>query len=162
MSAPLDDRGNSFELAAPTGRQVFWRSLGVQKLMGEVTAQEQSKTVGLETGVALAGGGVGLLIWNYVIGPYVALPGIWDSLAQPVFAVIVAMTFWYFGLGYVRRRRASDLTEVALNAGRCASCAYELADLPTEDDGCVVCPECHAAWKAERISPEEPPPDAEP
>jgi hypothetical protein len=31
--------------------------------------------------------------------------------------------------------------------GRCPSCGYELAQLPIEPDGCVVCPECGAAWR---------------
>lgn len=28
----------------------------------------------------------------------------------------------------------------------CLVCRYDLAGLPTESDGCVVCPECGAAW----------------
>jgi hypothetical protein len=36
---------------------------------------------------------------------------------------------------------------VVLSAGHCASCGYELAQLPPEDDGCTVCPECGAAWR---------------
>lgn len=35
-----------------------------------------------------------------------------------------------------------------LAIGRCAQCAYRLTDLKPELDGCVVCPECGAAWKA--------------
>ncbi len=29
----------------------------------------------------------------------------------------------------------------------CPSCAYPLAGMPAAEDGCVVCPECGAAWK---------------
>ncbi len=29
----------------------------------------------------------------------------------------------------------------------CPQCLYELHGLPAEDDGCVVCPECGAAWR---------------
>ena len=38
--------------------------------------------------------------------------------------------------------------------GLCAACHYGLEAIPVEDDGCVVCPECGAAWRRE----EEPPP----
>lgn len=31
--------------------------------------------------------------------------------------------------------------------GRCPSCGYELSQLPIEADGCVICPECGAAWR---------------
>lgn len=42
----------------------------------------------------------------------------------------------------------AELLAAAVGAeGVCASCAYRLDDLPVEPDGCVVCPECGAAWK---------------
>ncbi len=31
--------------------------------------------------------------------------------------------------------------------GKCASCGYDLNGLACEDDGCVACPECGAAWR---------------
>lgn len=34
-----------------------------------------------------------------------------------------------------------------LGQKQCASCEYELADLPVAQDGCTVCPECSAAWR---------------
>ncbi|MEM1071826.1 MAG: hypothetical protein AAGB48_03840 [Planctomycetota bacterium] len=30
---------------------------------------------------------------------------------------------------------------------KCMSCGYGLRDLSPEPDGCIVCPECGAAWK---------------
>jgi hypothetical protein len=39
-----------------------------------------------------------------------------------------------------------------LDLGRCPQCAYRLSDLKPEPDGCVVCPECGAAWRAEAIA----------
>lgn len=38
-----------------------------------------------------------------------------------------------------------------LDLGRCPQCAYRLSDLKSEHDGCVVCPECGAAWRAGAI-----------
>jgi len=34
-----------------------------------------------------------------------------------------------------------------LSMGTCASCRYNVAEIEPETDGCVVCPECGAAWK---------------
>lgn len=47
-----------------------------------------------------------------------------------------------------------------LELGRCAQCAYRLSDLKPEADGCVVCPECGAAWRAEAIGKPMPSPDS--
>ncbi len=41
-------------------------------------------------------------------------------------------------------------TQQIIVAGHCASCGFALAGLVTEDDGCVVCPECGAAWRSQR------------
>lgn len=38
--------------------------------------------------------------------------------------------------------RAKGLVAVS----RCASCGYNLKELPLADDGCTICPECGAAW----------------
>lgn len=35
-------------------------------------------------------------------------------------------------------------------AGSCASCGYAMTGLPTSPDGFLVCPECRAAWRADR------------
>ena len=34
-----------------------------------------------------------------------------------------------------------------LSIGQCASCKYDITSVEPEQDGCVVCPECGAAWK---------------
>lgn len=48
---------------------------------------------------------------------------------------------WWFIAG--RQQAADEL----IARGTCACCEYEIAGLPIERDGCVVCPECGAAWK---------------
>lgn len=39
-----------------------------------------------------------------------------------------------------------------VRAGRCAGCGYRLAELDADGDGFIVCPECGAAWRADRMS----------
>jgi hypothetical protein len=55
----------------------------------------------------------------------------------------IALVHWF-----VRRRRAVGR---CLRWGVCASCGYSLRDAIEHDDGCVVCSECGAAWKAWRV-----------
>ncbi len=38
-------------------------------------------------------------------------------------------------------------TQQIIDAGYCPLCAFSLEGLAADDDGCVVCPECGAAWK---------------
>lgn len=47
----------------------------------------------------------------------------------------------------LRRARAQHVRTALLQSGRCAACGYALSMLQAEADGCVVCPECSAAWK---------------
>jgi len=49
-----------------------------------------------------------------------------------------------------RRRRHRMAAQLAWFS-ECLVCAYPLAELEPEPDGCTVCPECGAAW---RISPQ--------
>ena len=48
----------------------------------------------------------------------------------------------------VLRERMADAS--LLRAGRCAACGFSLRDLEVHEDGCVVCPECAAAWNRDR------------
>lgn len=53
---------------------------------------------------------------------------------------------------YVSRFFAADADPQELRGGlvrigRCGVCAYDVRGLAPEADGCVVCPECGAAWK---------------
>ncbi len=46
----------------------------------------------------------------------------------------------------VRRRSAPEIRKTALSRRRCAACGYSLQGCIVQGDGCVVCPECEAAW----------------
>lgn len=79
----------------------------------------------------LLGGGVSpsspiaLVLWFCVVPVLVQL-------------VVIGVSAWSFG-----QRTAS----IICANGHCASCGYALAILPTEADGCTVCPECGSAWR---------------
>lgn len=53
---------------------------------------------------------------------------------------------------FTRRKHGFTLASTAVSLGVCGSCGYSLNHIAPEADGCIVCPECGAAWKNFRIS----------
>lgn len=68
-------------------------------------------------------------------------------LAALIFAAGVPIAAAILLMVYHGKRLARLLRLTLVSAGRCAQCAYSLADLEPESDGCCVCPECGAAWR---------------
>jgi hypothetical protein len=63
-------------------------------------------------------------------------------------AVVVCVLFGFaFANRYWRRHDLRRRRDFYASIGRCASCGYDLTRLPIESDGCIVCPECGAAWR---------------
>lgn len=52
---------------------------------------------------------------------------------------------------YVRRGALSQIARTAVAEGVCGSCAFSLQGAPEGPNGCLVCPECGAAWRSERV-----------
>ena len=61
----------------------------------------------------------------------------------PLAAPVVLLAMLLVGRRHVRRL----FVPVMLEHACCPSCGYDLTGLTPEDDGCVVCPECGAAWR---------------
>jgi hypothetical protein len=62
-----------------------------------------------------------------------------------VLLIIYAVAPEFWRAGFVRCRES--LIAVFVSHDRCACCAHSLTGLPVADDGCLVCPECGAAWR---------------
>lgn len=149
-----DDRGHPCDIAKLSAAQIGWRALGLKSVTRDpIVKGEQSETVGRETCVALVGGVVGWVVWQSFISPITKpLAGdLIDLVFMVIFAIVVAMIFWFVLLGWIRRGRFAKIAQIYLSHGRCASCGYLLDDLAVEPDGCVVCPECNGAWMKERV-----------
>jgi hypothetical protein len=52
---------------------------------------------------------------------------------------------------YVRRGALGQIARTAVAEGVCGSCAFSLEGAVTDPDARVVCPECGAAWRRDRI-----------
>lgn len=154
MPIPKDDRDQPCKVARLTSRQLAWRSLGIRSLTkDEITKQEQQLTINSEILIALIGGVMGWSIWTIIFLPFTSLKGslLGNFLIPTIASIVVSSIIWFASLTWVRQRKFPKIAAVHLEHGKCAGCGYELKDLQVEDDGCVVCPECNAAWKSERI-----------
>ncbi len=81
------------------------------------------------------------------------MSGLWlNPLARPVLGIGGLIAVVIIARADTRRRVAAQLAATAVAEGICGGCCYSLRDLPVEPDGCVVCPECGAAWQARRIT----------
>jgi hypothetical protein len=86
-----------------------------------------------------------LLVPLLVLAPMAA--GFWLPAAWFVPVSIAGFALLALGaaVGVSVTRRIRMLT--FLECGLCPACVYRLDGLAAEEDGCVVCPECGAAWR---------------
>jgi len=99
--------------------------------------------VGVAGGIVCSVGGIFLLKYGGVRLP----PGVTGGLAGMVPAIVAVVS-----LRHAERARAGEIARMLLTHGTCPGCSYTLSGLPTEGDGCIACPECGAAWKADRVA----------
>ncbi|MFZ4574731.1 MAG: hypothetical protein ACOYN0_10060 [Phycisphaerales bacterium] len=50
------------------------------------------------------------------------------------------------------RRLLGPAPRILAAHGLCGACDYGIAGVPPQADGCIVCPECAAAWQADRLT----------
>lgn len=151
---PTDDRGNPCAIAGVSGRQLGLRWVNAQKLAGDDdSVREYQITSRVEDAAAIGAGIIGWIVWQAVLDPvlkpHVIAPVRVGLILLAAFAS--ALVAWLIAMRWARRRRFAQISEIYLGTGRCASCKYALTDLSPSDDGCVVCPECAAAWRSGRI-----------
>lgn len=143
-----------------TNRQLAWRSVGIKKLTkDQLIRQEQQATINTEIVIALLGGLIGWILWTAAILPFTPLKStlLGNFILPTITSIVVSTAIWFITLNAVRRSKFHKISSIHLEQGQCAACAYRLDGLTPEADGCVVCPECNAAWKHNRISPDSKP-----
>jgi hypothetical protein len=121
---------------------------------GAVRAALMFRTV-LGAIVLTAGGaafiGVGVAAALLAIMLTLAAPGMlaaWAAGGSPMLggavsiAVVIPLAILVLAVG-----RGHTACRDLLAGARCGACAYDLTASPVEPDGCVICPECGAAWR---------------
>lgn len=85
-----------------------------------------------------------------VVGPHIqkvlrpsigGFAGVFLTNFVPQIMAMVGLGLWW------SRRLNRQLIEGAVKLGHCPSCGYPLKSLPTDADGCSMCPECGAGWR---------------
>lgn len=87
----------------------------------------------------------------------------WSPLKQSILIgalVGISIAVFYrrpFVARSLRRERARRAIEAWIGFGLCPACGHDIAldleknELTPSEDGCAICPQCHATWKAERF-----------
>lgn len=91
---------------------------------------------------------IGATVFLGILVALLVIPGLGYTRAMwamPPFTVVI---FIWAGRRYVRDR----YHRVFLAKAYCPSCGYHLVGARAEGDGCIVCPECGAAWRLSRTS----------
>jgi hypothetical protein len=137
----FDDRERVVRLVPPFARGRANRDTATDALV----ANAESATSGRPPRTKLA---LWLVIGSFVVagvflvftlGPYTGTLRLLGS------AIGIPGVIWVFL--QTRRHNAPRVAREYVARGLCGSCAYRVTDLPPEPDGCVVCPECGAAWR---------------
>ncbi len=161
MSNPthVDDRCNAFVVYDPAkgdhwAKEELARDSGRAELsMRLVSATSQAVPRGLRIAFVAALivlCGVGGMLGGLTLRRY-GFPG-W---IVPIVLSTTSVALFRF---LTRRRRQAVVVKALLAERRCASCAYLLDQLSPAADGCVVCPECGAAWAQSRLGVAAAPP----
>lgn len=88
-----------------------------------------------------------LVVLSILMIRWVGLPAWLTWLAVAVAPVGVPLVFARAGYWYMSRIRHRQMIQALIDTGLCATCAYRIDNLVAGPDGCVVCPECGAAWR---------------
>lgn len=133
---PIPSPHFKLEIKPEEGLVLWYRLARVRRL-----AESRAITVAAILLALMAGGTGAAAVWTYREGQ--PLNAVAFTIASGVF--VVGTFAWRRQM----RRELARLEKARFDLrARCASCRYDLAGLPAEHDGCVVCPECGAAWLA--------------
>lgn len=90
--------------------------------------------------------------WQVIQGRPVFVGGGWHVARENLWVFVWIFTLVVNGArGSPNADYAARIVPQCLKWGVCASCGYTLRDAAAQEDGCVVCSECGAAWKRERV-----------
>ncbi|MFK7884313.1 MAG: hypothetical protein AB8F26_09065 [Phycisphaerales bacterium] len=74
-------------------------------------------------------------------------------LMAPIGGLLSGVFFGFFASGYIWKS-TTDARDAMLEYDLCPHCAHGIGSIPSEPDGCTVCPECGAAWRFTSMSPD--------
>ncbi len=84
------------------------------------------------------------------------LPSSSPNLMSVGLTVALTLVAGPFVWAFLRKRSGRTMAATLCSLGRCGSCGYDLAGLRPDGAGLVRCPECPAAWRADRWANKRP------
>jgi hypothetical protein len=153
----VDDRGRVVDPArAEVAIQVESASGQVDPELREIWRRRSGiprRQLMMESMSWLTVAGILALNFSVVIGMMIA-PGLGLPRGSVVvIAIVVAFAIYFIVRTTTRTSRFGRSIEMYTYYGRCPQCLSSLRGLNADWDGCVVCPECAAAWRASRVAP---------
>ncbi len=106
--------------------------------------------IGWLLGIIMLTGGFGAL-------PPLGSVGLAGPLGAAVMMTAYVLSLWFiawFAGKLNRLLRHRTLADHIARTGHCPSCGEDIRYQKPAADGCVVCPQCGAAWRANRLQPE--------
>lgn len=143
----VDDRGRQCRIPSPVGP--LGSSIPSERLLRLWEVRTRMHTRPRPPWLRFGGAGIcGVLAALVLILGTRAGVDVFGKGLVVVAAILLGAGVLWASVG--ARSRRPDRRVLADFVGRyrlCVVCAYDLAALPPEEDGCLVCPECGAAWK---------------
>jgi len=97
---------------------------------------------------------LGVLVFaGFVVG-LLGVQFVFSSQPRWVHMLVIMVLAMAFGSAATRARRkwaAPSLAQLLIEEGLCPSCGYNFFGLSADAEGFLQCPECGAAWRAERV-----------
>lgn len=142
MPRPRDDRGRPCREPATLPAGAVHQGVGG----GSRRVVSYYALVGVSAGMMA-------LAWTLVIDPViVGATGVRTrAWGAAIAASVVALLTDRALARRIARGKWNRIRELALSARACPACGYALEGLTPETDGCVVCPECGAAWRPDSL-----------
>jgi hypothetical protein len=109
----------------------------VAKRRPRAKARRYFKLIMLGAALSIASSAIGLTFGSFNVS---------RAASMTIQVIVIAGLVWAY-IRWVPFRSKTELVAMYLERHRCPSCAYKIGHAEAEGDGCVVCPECGAAWR---------------
>jgi hypothetical protein len=141
-----DDRGREVEPLRPSSAADLPKDSPQAQLVRRLACNDFTIAGPQAVGAAI------LFFIGYVVAMgvvnWLSLPDwVGSTIGYALFAAGGIMANWLFWTG-----SAKQIAMTAVRRGLCGSCGYSLEALAPEPDGCLLCPECGAAWRQGRVT----------
>ena len=97
--------------------------------------------------IGITGMLAGQTLWLFTRWLDGKMMSLWAGLVAALLLVNAVVQTLAWRRAPASRAAVDYLVQMAKASCLCASCGYNLRNLPTEPDHCTLCPECGAAWR---------------